>query len=164
MRRRNIDIEDEVRIRECILQFLVEERLNPRANGIAHGEEKIVVVLVALTQTKKDPIAHETPELERWVEVDVFSEDEVVGDFGLCWCRIRRSVRYTSIKRVLEVMCNEIATLQQEVHIVCRATLHVVGCCYPGCVFGCAPVQLGCYLAELGDCLFDPGVQVFPFG
>ena len=84
MRGRDIDIKHKVRIRERILQLVIEEGLDPRPERVPHGEEEVEVILITLAHAQEDSVAYETPELERWVEVDVFAEDEVVGDFG--WC------------------------------------------------------------------------------
>lgn len=82
MGRRDIDIKHEVRVRERILQLFIEEGLDPRPERVPHGEEEVEMVLITLAHAQEDSVAHEAPELERRVEVDVFAKNEVVGDFG----------------------------------------------------------------------------------
>lgn len=81
MRRRDVHVEDEVRVLERALQVLVEEPLDLHAQGPHRVGEEVVVVEVALAEAEEGAGADETAELERGGERgDGFAEDEVVGD------------------------------------------------------------------------------------
>lgn len=72
----DVDVEDEVRVRERGFQILVEEGLDAREELVAHGEEEGEVVEVALAEGEQGAVADEDAEFECGVEVrDVFAED-----------------------------------------------------------------------------------------
>ena len=76
-----VDVEDDVGVRERGFEVVVEEGLDAAEQLVAHGGEEGEVVEVALAEAEEGAVADEAAEFEGWVEVwEVFAQDEVVGD------------------------------------------------------------------------------------
>lgn len=126
------------------------------------------MVLVALAHAKEFAVAHEAPEFQGGVEVDIFSKDKVVWHFRQQSVRrvvidfIRR-VGNAVVEWVVQVVGNEVAAFEEEVNVVRGAALCIVCGGHEGCVFGCAPVQFRGDLAEFFDRVLYLGMNICPF-
>lgn len=126
------------------------------------------MVLITLTHAKKFAVAHEAPEFQGWVEIDVFPKDKVVWYFrqygvrqvaiGLVWY-----IGDAVVKGVVEIVGDEVTAFEEEVYIVCRAALCIVCGGHEGCVFGCAPVQFRGDFAEFFNRVLYLGMYIGPF-
>lgn len=86
------------------------------------------MILVTLAHAQKHAVTDKATKFKRGVEVDVFAEDEVVRDIGLggrCLGRIVW-IGHTTVKWMLQVVCDEVAALQEEVYIIWRSALKIV--------------------------------------
>lgn len=174
MRRRDVHVEHEVRVWERVLQLLVEEGLDLGPEGVPHREEEVEVVQVPLAHAEEGAVADEAAEFEGGVEVEVFAEDEVVGD--LWWGRVDGfillfrffgrwsfAVGDAVVKGVFQVMRDKITALQEQVDVIRTATLQVVRRGDPCGVLGCTPVQLRSdFASQFCDCLLDLVVDLPP--
>jgi hypothetical protein len=109
------------------------------------------VVQVSLAQTEEFSVTHKTPEFQRRVEIEVFAENEVVWDFRNTqafgsWLidRLTR-FRVCIVESVVQIMCDEITTLEKHVNIIWSLTLEIVCDGNPRRIFWCTPVQLWRY-------------------
>ena len=65
---------------------------------------------------------------------------------------------------MLEIVCDKVGALEEQVDIAWESTLHTVGSSDPGGVLGSRPVQLGDNLTtKLRDGVFDGSMNVAPF-
>lgn len=90
----------------------------------------------------------------------MFAQDEVIWD--AVDCEVRSGV-IAVVKGMLEVVCDEIAGLEQQVYVIRCSAFHAVRGRDPGRVLWRGPVQLGDDLAaQLFNCRLDSLVDVAP--
>lgn len=129
------------------------------------------MVLIALTYTQQYAVAHEAAEFKGRVEVDIFTEDQVIwhirqwGVHSGCGCIIIYCVRHTVIKWVIQIMGDEIAAFQKEVYVIRGAALGVVCGGHEGRIFRSTPVQLWSdNAAKFSNGILYLGVNPRPLG
>jgi hypothetical protein len=88
---------------------------------------------------------------------------DVIGRFGNVIGR--RLVFSAIIKGMLEIVCDKVGALEEQIDIAGESALHTVGSGDPGGILGSGPVQLGDNLTtKLCDGVLDGSVDVAPFG